>query len=100
MVRQHFGARANVSQEGKGFGSSALKVSGRIFAMLTSRSEFVVKLPRARVEALVRAGDGVAYDAGKGRPLKEWLVIRPDSALEWVTIAEEALAFVAAQGRR
>jgi hypothetical protein len=100
MVSQHFRARENVSQEGKGFGSSALKVNGRIFAMLSSRSEFVVKLPRARVEALIRSGDGLAYDAGKGRAMKEWVVIRPDSAIEWVSIGEEALAFVASQGLR
>ena len=100
MVSQHFRARENVSQAGKGFGSSALKVSGRIFAMLTSRSEFVVKLPSARVAALIRSGDGLAYDAGKGRPMKEWLVVRPDSPIEWVSIGEEALEFVAGQGRR
>jgi hypothetical protein len=100
LVSQHFRGRENVTQEGKGFGSSALKVNGRIFAMLTSHSEFVVKLPRARVEALIRSGDGLAYDAGKGRPMKEWLVIRADSVIEWASIGEEALAFVAGQARR
>jgi len=100
MVSQHFGTIENVRQEGTGFGSSALKVNGCIFAMLTSRSEFVVELPRARVEALIRSGDGRAYDAGKGRPMKEWLVIRPDSVIEWVSIGQEALAFVAGQSRR
>lgn len=89
MVSQHFGARENVSQEGKGFGSSALKVNGHTFALLTSRSEVVVKLPRAPLEGLIRSGDGVAYDAGKGRPMTEWLVIRPDSAIEWEAIGEE-----------
>jgi hypothetical protein len=39
---------------GKGgkFGESALKVDGKIFAML-SRGELVVKLPRERVDELV-----------------------------------------------
>lgn len=92
---ERFQGRANVSQDGKGFGSSALKVNGRIFAMLTSRSEFVVKLPRQRVEQLIKSGDGVAYDAGKGRPMKEWLTLPTTSSLDWSSLTEEALAFVA-----
>src|SRR5207248_11761735 len=94
MVSQHFGARENVSQQGKGFGSSALKVNGRIFAMLSSRGEFVVKLPRKRVDRLVDSGDAVHYDAGKGRPMKEWLALPPGSTLDWTALATEALAFV------
>ena len=93
LVQQFLG-RANVTQEGKGFGSSALKVNGRIFAMLTARSDFVVKLPRQRVEQLIESGDGVAFDAGKGRPMKEWLVLQPTSSLDWSSLTEEALAFV------
>ena|SRR5579859_2742333 len=93
--------RPHVSQEGKGFGSSALRVNGRIFAMLSSRSEFVVKLPRQRVSELIASGHGIPYDAGKGRPMKEWVVVRPDSACDWIVLAEEALAFVAGgQARR
>ena len=34
---------------GKGFGSSALKINGKIFAMISSRDKFVVRLPRERV---------------------------------------------------
>lgn len=38
----------------KGFGSSELKVHGKMFAML-SQGRLVVKLPKARVDALVAA---------------------------------------------
>jgi hypothetical protein len=37
----------------KSFGSSGLKVKNKVFAMVASRGEFVVKLPRERVDALV-----------------------------------------------
>jgi hypothetical protein len=94
-----FLSRANVTQEGKGFGSSALKVNGRIFAMLSARSEFVVKLPRHRVDELIASGDGAPYDAGKGRPMKEWVVIPPGSGASWTSLAEEALSFVEALPR-
>jgi hypothetical protein len=86
--------RGAVRQEGKGFGSSALKVDGRIFAMLSSRGEFVLKLPRERVAQLIASGQAVHYDAGKGRPMKEWLALPPDSPLDWSELAEEALTFV------
>ena len=87
--------RAATPPGGTGFGSSALKVGGKIFAMLTPRGEFVVKLPRARVEALVAAGDGVRFDPGHGRPMKEWLAMAPDSEADWLALAREARAFVA-----
>lgn len=89
-----FLARRNVTQEGEGFGSSALKVNGRIFAMLTPASRFIVKLPRRRVQELVESGEGLPFDAGKGRPMNEWVIIQPASSVEWTSIAEEALAFV------
>jgi hypothetical protein len=79
-----------------GFGSHALRVEGRIFAMLV-RGELVVKLPAARVDALVEGGDGTRFDANKGTPMKEWLALDRDSSLPWAGLVREALAFV---GRR
>jgi hypothetical protein len=77
----------------RGFGASALKVEARIFAFLSSREEFVVKLPRQRVDALVAAGAGKRWDAGKGRPMKEWLVVSPGSEKLWLPLAREAREF-------
>ncbi len=80
--------------EGKGFGSSGqLKVDGRIFAMLV-RGSLVLKLPRDRVAMLVAGGDGTYFDAGKGRPMREWFVLSPASSKRWLPLAEEALKFV------
>lgn len=83
-----------VTQEGKGFGSSGLRVGGRIFAMLSSRGDFVVKLPRRRVDELVSSGDGDRFDPGHGRLMKEWLALRAGSSLDWLSLAREAMAFV------
>lgn len=78
----------------KGFGSAALKIDGKIFAMLV-RDRLVVKLPRARVDALVDSGDGERLDPGHGRIMKEWLSLDPASDEDWLPLAREALEFVA-----
>jgi hypothetical protein len=98
LVRAFLG-RPGVSQGGKGFGSSALKVRGSIFAMLSSRGEFVLKLPGKRVDELVAGGDGDRFDAGKGRAMKEWLALRADANRNWVALATEAMKFVASRSR-
>jgi hypothetical protein len=99
MVRKMAG-RSGVTHdtEGKGFGSSGqLKVQGRIFAMLV-RGALVLKLPRARVDELVESGEGAHFDAGKGKPMREWFVLSPTSTRRWLPLAEEALDFVQEAG--
>jgi len=99
LVRK-LAARSGVTHitEGKGFGSSGqLKVHGRIFAMLV-RDALVLKLPRARVDELVEAGEGTRFDAGKGKPMREWFVLSPATTRRWLPLAQEALDFVREAG--
>ena len=82
----------------KGFGSNELMIGGKIFAML-SNGKLVVKLPRLRVDALVESGDGERFDPRRnGRLMKEWLVLNPNSRLDWLSVAREAMEFVASKG--
>ena len=76
------------------FGAGALKTGGKIFAMLVGGS-LVLKLPRKRVDALVEAGKGTRFDANKGKPMKEWVVLDDShSDAEWLELAREARLFV------
>jgi hypothetical protein len=77
----------------KGFGSGALTVNGKIFSMITSKGEFVVKLPKARVDELVASGAAEVFEPRPGRAMKEWAVVRAPAA-KWVAIAKEARTFV------
>ncbi len=87
--------RVRVGGESRGFGANALKVNNRIFAMLASDQRFVVKLPRARVDALVAAGLGERFDPRRtGRVMKEWLVVGPRREARWLALAKEAMEFV------
>jgi hypothetical protein len=77
---------------GSGFGRTALRFQDKIFAMLV-RGRLVVKLPAERVDALVEGGDGVRFDANKGRPMQEWFSLDPASGRGWLSLAREALDF-------
>ena len=85
-------AGVTLPRGGGGFGRSALRFQGKIFAMLV-RGRLVVKLPARRVDALVEAGDGVHFDANKGTPMREWLSLDPGSGQDWLALAREALDF-------
>jgi hypothetical protein len=78
---------------GSAFGASALKVRGKIFAM-NSQGSLVVKLPARRVQELIAAGEGAPFDAGKGKPMKEWVRIEPARSRRWAQLAREARVFV------
>jgi TfoX/Sxy family transcriptional regulator of competence genes len=82
----------------RGFGSGTLQVDGRIFAMV-SNDQIVIKLPRERVAHLLASGDGTAFDAGKGRPMKEWVALGSCSDEQTLSLAREARAFVAHHDR-
>ena len=43
------------------------------------------------------SGSGTRFDPGHGRLMKEWLVVEPTSDHDWLPLAREALAFVAAR---
>lgn len=73
------------------FGSSALKVGGSIFAMVTG-GQVVVKLPADQVTALVADGTCAPFGAGKGRPMREWAVVSDPAADD--RLARAALDFV------
>lgn len=76
-----------------GFGAHALRIDGKMFAMLV-RGRLVLKLPQARVDDLVDGDEGVRFDANKGIPMREWLALDPESGVDWVPLAEEAMEFV------
>lgn len=92
VIRAFSADRRVTVGDGKGFGSGGLKVDGKLFALVSSRGEFVVKLPRQRVAELVAKGVGKPFDPGHGRLMKEWIAMR-DGA-EFLALAREARLFV------
>lgn len=77
-----------------GFGSDALTVGGKVFAMV-ARGRVVLKLPRDRVAGLVEGGDGHPFETSQGRTAREWVALdeRCDAGAT-VALAREAYRFV------
>jgi hypothetical protein len=79
---------------GTGFGSNpGLRVGGKIFAML-SDDRLVVKLPAGRVDELAAESVAERFDAGKGRPMREWATVGAEHTVRWPALADEAFGFV------
>ena len=55
----------------------------------------MVKLPAERVTELIASGKGHAFDAGKGRPMKEWVGLSPADETACAAYMREARKFVA-----
>ena len=78
------------------FGANALKVGGGIFAMYVDR-RLVVKLPAARVAALVASRKGTNFEPRPGRLMKEWISV-PITRRDAGDLVKEAFEFV--RGRK
>lgn len=92
-VADAFAGRGDVTA-GFLMASFGLKTRQKLFAMHW-RGQLVVKLPEARVDALVAARTGTRFNPRGGRGMKEWIAIA-EGAGDWVALAHEAHRFVAA----
>jgi hypothetical protein len=81
---------------GRIMNSDGLMTEGKFCAFVT-RGELVVKLPAPRVTELIADGAGRAFDAGKGRPMREWVRLSPTDEPACRAYVLEARNFVAAQ---
>jgi hypothetical protein len=89
---------ADAISSSRGFGSSALKINDKIFAMVV-RERLVLKLPRQRIDGLIEDGAGERLQMTPGRIMKEWFSLAPHSDLDWQSLAEEAMAFTASASK-
>jgi hypothetical protein len=74
------------------FGMPCLKREGKVICGL-SRTGMVFKLtdPEAHARALSVPGAHLFDPSGRGEPFKQWVVVPPERADEWETLAHAAL---------
>jgi len=58
-----------------------------------TKGEFVLKLPKNRIDELLTSGVGKRFEPRPGRVMKEWLV-PADEGVDWIELAKEACDFV------
>jgi len=79
---------------GRMFGTVGLRVRGKIFAVAVHSGGLMVKIPEARADARIAAGE-VERMVMRGREMREWVVAPLDApdAL-WESLLEEAHAYL------
>ena len=92
-IAKAFAKDAAVTRRKMFSSDSVLAVNEKIFAMLND-GKLVVKLPKERVDELVKQKHGVRFDPRKnGTPMKEWVVVSARRQA-WIALAKEAYRFV------
>ena len=83
-------------ERGKMLSATGLRdpAAGKFFAFTRDR-QVVVKLPADRVAELIASGEGRVFDAGKGRPMREWVGLVPADETACAAYMREARKFVA-----
>lgn len=81
--------------EGTIMNGRCLRVGREFLALVDWKgSGLVVKLPRARVDALIAAGEGQPF-APAGRVFREWVAVPRPARARWTALLREGVAFVA-----
>jgi len=80
-----------------GFGFGALQVRGKIFAMVSSKGKFVVRLSKSHAAQLVESHQADFFEPRPGVKMKEWVVV-PVGTLSWIPVAKSAYNFVKSKG--
>lgn len=60
---------------------------------MLSKGNYVVKIPKERVEELIFSGEGLPYDPGNGKIMKEWVIIPEKLSEKWIEYASESKKF-------
>jgi hypothetical protein len=68
---EHFLKMKDVKKQG-----NSLKFKKKMLVML-SKDRFVLKLPEERIKELINSDEGLPYDPGTGKRMKERLIIPP-----------------------
>ncbi len=80
----------------KAFGYPAYKINGKVFAFLGSKGA-AIKLPAARVKALLNEKEMKPFEVAEGTIWKEWLSIQHDNSEDYeqnIALFEESVEYL------
>ncbi len=73
-----------------GRGAQGMKLGKSMFAMFY-KGDLLLTLPPARVEALIAESQGLAFDPGTGKAMKNRVLIPASRKDSWIQRCEEAV---------
>ena len=86
-IKEHFLGLDEVQKSGE-----SLKIRRKMF-VFHSGEKLVLKLPKERVTEFLNSGEGLPYDPGNGKIMKEWVIIPYEQKDKWWDLTEEAMNF-------
>ncbi len=86
-LKEHFLEMEDVQKQGE-----SLKIRKKMFAFF-GKGYIVLKLPKERVEELLNSAEGLPYDPGNGKIMKEWVIISVQQSDKWISLSKEAMSF-------
>ena len=87
-VKAHFANDPDVDVL-SGRGVQGIKLGGKLFVMFM-KGDLLVKLPEHRVKEIINIGDGVPYDPGTGKIMKNRVLIPASNKNTWIKYSMEA----------
>jgi hypothetical protein len=87
-VKAHFALDKDVVVL-SGSGAQGIKYEKKLFAMFT-KGDLLIRLPPNRVIEVIASGDGLPYDPGTGKPMKNMVLIPVSKKDLWIKFCEEA----------
>ena len=87
-IKEHFSTDGDVVVL-SGRGAQGIKRGKKLFVMFL-KGDLLVKLPAERVAEIVASGDGLAYDPGTGKPMRNAVLIPASRKDLWIGYAKEA----------
>ena len=86
-IKEKFLKLDDVQKQGE-----ALKIKRKMFVIL-NQNDITVKLPKNRVAELLASGEGLPYDPGNGKIMKEWVTIPLKTSKKWMAFVKEGMKF-------
>ncbi len=79
---------------GRALANLGLMTGGKLFAFIKD-GNLVLKLPAARIDALIDGLGATRFERGQGTPMREWIVVPAAASEDWPALTREACDFVA-----
>jgi hypothetical protein len=87
-------AKKHKAEISKMFGKPCIKINGKAFACFFN-GDMVFKLDEtSHKKASTLKGSKLFDPSGAGRPMKEWVQVKPAHVKDWAKLAEAALNYV------